>query len=300
MSESRVRTLDPDRDLTAVAALVGRSRARREPGAIFHPGGLQWWLRRVGRTGFDVAVLCDHAEIVGLALRDESDVIAQADTAHAKHRAELLAWIEARARESMEPELYVSVAEGDDDLRSTVMSRGYEPSERYGYELVYETAVAPPSPELPRGFAIISLTPELADKHVALHRAAWSRPNAPSTYDRHQHDAVVAMPDFRYDLVPIAVAPDGAFAGYCMSWWDPRSASVEIEPLGTHPDFRRKGLARAIVHEVFRRSRPLGAKYVLVWGGTANPEAKALYESAGMWSRRVLRDYRIDVRRPER
>ncbi len=83
------------------------------------------------------------------------------------------------------------------------------------------------------------------------------------------------MLDVRYDLVPIAVGPDGAFAAYCMSWWDPWSASVEIEPLGTHPDFRRKGLARTIVHEVFRWNRRLGAKYVLVWGGTANAEAKA-------------------------
>ncbi len=125
-----------DRDLTALAALVGRSRAWRERGAIFHLGGLQWWLRRVGRAAFDVAVLSDHEEIVGLALRDESDVIVQTDAAHAKDRAELLAWVEARAGESMEPELF---------LRSSVMSRGYEPSERYGYELVYDTAVEPPS-----------------------------------------------------------------------------------------------------------------------------------------------------------
>jgi GNAT superfamily N-acetyltransferase len=126
-----------------------------------------------------------------------------------------------------------------------------------------------------------------------MHRAAWSRPNVPSTYDRRLHDAVTAMPDFRYDLVPIVRAADGTLAAYCMSWWDPRSASVEIEPLGTHPDFRRMGLARAIVHEVARRAWKLRAKYVLVWGASGNPEAKALYLSAGMRSRRVLRDYRF-------
>jgi ribosomal protein S18 acetylase RimI-like enzyme len=128
-----------------------------------------------------------------------------------------------------------------------------------------------------------------------LHRAAWSRPNAVSTYDRRQHDTVTAMPDFRDDLVPIVAAPDGALAAYCMSWWDPRSASVEIEPLGTHPDFRRRGLARAIVHEVLRRAWALRAASVLVWGTSGNPEAKALYESAGLRSRRVLRDYRLAI-----
>jgi ribosomal protein S18 acetylase RimI-like enzyme len=130
-----------------------------------------------------------------------------------------------------------------------------------------------------------------------MHRDAWTRPTAPSSYDRRQHDLVTAMPDFRYDLVPIVTAPDGTLAAYCMSWWDPRSASVEIEPLGTRPAFRRKRLARAIVREVFRRGRALGARYVLVWGTTSNDAALRLYLSAGMRSRRVLRDYRFAPRR---
>jgi GNAT superfamily N-acetyltransferase len=228
-----------------------------------------------------------------VALRDESDVIVQTDVAHAGGRADLLAWCEARAQESAEPAMFVSVAQDDDDLRDLVSQRGYEPTERHGYELVNELSAEPASPELPRGFELISLTPALADAHVALHRAAWSRPNAPSTYDRRQHDAVTAMPDFRYDLVPIVRAADGTLAAYCMSWWDARSASVEIEPLGTHPDYRRMGLARAIVREVARRAWALHAQYVLVWGGTTNAEAKALYLSAGLHSRRVLRDYRF-------
>ena len=263
-----------------------------DPGAIFHPGGLQWWLRRIGRRGFDVAVLTDGDELAGMALRDEGDAIVQADAAHAAQRVDLLAWCEARARETAEPELFVSVARDDDDLRDLVLRRGYEPTERYGYELVTDLAAEPAQPDLARGFEMISLTPALADAYVALHRAAWSRPNVPSSYDRRQHDAVTSMPDFRHDLVPIVRAADGTLASYCMSWWDPRSVSVEIEPLGTHPDYRRAGLARAIVHEVTRRAWPLGARYVLVWGTTANPEAKALYLSAGMRVQRVLRDFR--------
>ncbi|MGH2492996.1 MAG: GNAT family N-acetyltransferase [Candidatus Limnocylindria bacterium] len=273
---------------------MGRSRARADASAIFHPGGLQWWLRRIGRSGFELAALTEDEELAGVALRDGSDVIVQTDAAHAKGRVDLLAWSETRIREAGEAEMFVSVAQDDDDLRRLVLLRGYEPTERYGYELVCDLAAEPAGPQLPRGFEFISLTPALAEAHVALHRAAWSRPNAPSSYDRPQHDAVTAMPDFRYDLVPIVKAPDGVLAAYCMSWWDPRSASVEIEPLGTHPDYRRMGLARAIVREVTRRAWKLHAEYVLVWGGSTNPEAKALYLSAGMQSRRVLRDYRFD------
>lgn len=238
-------------------------------------------------------MLVDEEAVVGLALRDGTDVVMQADAAHEQDRGELLDWVEERARRTQERKLFVSVADGDDGLGTTLRSRGGAPTERYGYELVYDLE-APPSPsDLPPGFEMISLTPALTDRYIALHRAAWSRPNAPSTYDRRQHDAVIAMPDFRYDLVPIVAAPDGTLAAYCMSWWDPRSRSVEIEPLGTHPDFRRIGLARAIVREVLRRSSALSARYVLVWGTSGNPEAKALYESAGLRPRRTFVDYRL-------
>lgn len=292
----RIRPFDRDRDLAAVLDLVGDSRARGDPGAILHPGGLQWWLRRLGRTGFEVAVMSDGDELVGLALRDGTDVIVQADGAHQADRAQLLGWVEARVRETHEPEMFVSIAEHDDALRRVALSREYQPSERYGYELVYELTAEPSAPEMPAGFKMISLTPALTDVYLDLHRAAWSRPNVPSTYDRRQHDLVTAMPDFRYDLVPIVVTSGGTFGAYCMSWWDPRSSAVEIEPLGTHPDFRRKGLATAVVREVLRRSWALRAKYVLVWGTSENPEAKALYLSAGLRSRRVLRDYRFSAK----
>ena len=285
-----IRAFDRDRDLAAVLSAVSRSRARGDPGAILHPGGLQWWLRRLGRAGFDVAVQLDGDRVVGFALRDGSDVIVQTDAAG---RKALLDWVESHARETNEPELFVSVAEDDESLRRAVLARGYEPSDRYGFELVGDLVTQRADPDLPPGFEVRSLTPEIADRYVELHRAAWSRPTGPSTYDRRQHDLVTAMPDFRYDLVPIIEGQDGELAAYCISWWDAGSASVEIEPLGTHPDFRRKGLATAIVHEVRRRSWALGAKYVLVWGTSLNPEAKALYVAAGMRTRRVLRDHRL-------
>jgi ribosomal protein S18 acetylase RimI-like enzyme len=287
-----IESFDRDRDLSGALDLVGRSLARGDSGALLHPGDLQWLLRRVGRAETHVGVLIVDAAPVGLAVRVGTEVILQAHAAHEDRRTELLAWVEGTARGGGS-ELLVSVADDDEELRRLVLARGYEASERRGFELVYDLGIEPGSPALPPGFEMLSLTPALTDRYIDLHRAAWARPQRPSTYDRAQHDIVTAMPDFRYDLVPIVAAPDGTLAAYCISWWDPRSSSVEIEPLGTHPDFRRLGLGRAIVHEVFRRSHALGAKYVLVWGSTANPEAEALYLSAGMRRRRLIRDYRM-------
>jgi ribosomal protein S18 acetylase RimI-like enzyme len=135
------------------------------------------------------------------------------------------------------------------------------------------------------------LEPELDGAYVELHRAAWST-MAPSTYTRELHDAVTAMPDFDRRLVPIVAARDGTLAEYCISWLDPHTRTVEIEPLGTHPGFRRLGLGRAIVAEVMRRAAAHDARSVLVWGAHANDAALHLYESSGLRSRRLLREYR--------
>ena len=135
------------------------------------------------------------------------------------------------------------------------------------------------------------LEPDLDEAYVELHRAAWST-WAPSSYDREMHASVTSMPDFQRELVPIVAAPDGTLAAYCIAWSDPHTQTVEIEPLGTRPEFRRLGLARAIVHEVLQRSAERRATTVMVWSVSKNPEARRLYESAGFRSRRGLREHK--------
>ena len=119
-------------------------------------------------------------------------------------------------------------------------------------------------------------------------RAAWSTV-APSKYDATAHDAVVSMPQFDRTLVPVVAAPDGTLAAYCIAWFDPVTRTSEIEPLGTRPEYRRLGLARAVSLEAVRRSAERGAESVLVWG--VGDHRTALYESAGFRGGRVLREY---------
>jgi ribosomal protein S18 acetylase RimI-like enzyme len=203
----------------------------------------------------------------------------------------LLDRAEERVRARGEARIEVSVFDGDAAQLEAIGARGYAPSGTHGDELVNDRLDPGVQPRLPEGFTMRWLEPELDDTYVELHRAAWSD-RAPSSYTRELHDIVTAMPDFDQRLVPIAVAPDGTPAAYCISWLDPRTRTVEIEPLGTHPAYRKLGLGRAIVDEVIRRAVERDAISVLVWGSHSNAVAKHLYESAGLRSRRVLREYR--------
>jgi len=88
---------------------------------------------------------------------------------------------------------------------------------------------------------------------------------------------------YRADLDCVAEAPDGSFAAYTLCWYDDENRVGEFEPVGAHPDHRRRGLARAVNLDALRRLRAAGAEraIVLCRGDAGYPAAKLLYESVG-------------------
>jgi ribosomal protein S18 acetylase RimI-like enzyme len=121
-------------------------------------------------------------------------------------------------------------------------------------------------------------TPDLGAR-VAVHRAAF----APSRVTEESYAAVMAEWPYRAELDCIAVAPDGSFASYALAWLDAANATGILEPVGTHPDHRRRGLARAVCLEALRRLRAAGAVRAVVGsrGDAAYPVPTLLYESIG-------------------
>jgi len=58
------------------------------------------------------------------------------------------------------------------------------------------------------------------------------------------------------------VAPDDRFASCCIVWYDEMNRTGTLEPVATHPDFRRMGLGGEVVLEAVRRAAALGAEKV--------------------------------------
>jgi hypothetical protein len=69
---------------------------------------------------------------------------------------------------------------------------------------------------------------------------------------------------YRADLDCVCLAPDGSVASYVMAWFDERNATGELEPVGTHEDHRRLGLARATNLFALQRLRTAGARTAVV------------------------------------
>ena len=117
---------------------------------------------------------------------------------------------------------------------------------------------------------------EVVDR-VALGGAAFGR----TALSVPRYQALRAGPGYDASLDVVAVDARGRLAAFCLAWHDPITRTGELEPIGCHPDHRRRGLARAVIQEALARLRERNADQVVVYTGCANRGARALYEALG-------------------
>ena len=213
---------------------------------------------------------------------------------------ELVDWAIAVVGESAP--LTTSVMESQHELLEALQARGFVRTEAPG---LHQLACRPDdvaSSPAPPGFAVRGLG-EHDDETVAradVHVASWdSTTMTPDVYRRLQR----TWP-YRHDLDVVAEVLDDAtgapgarprFAASCLAWLDDVNLVGELEPVGTHPGFRRRGLAAAVCAEAVRRLGRAGARTAFVCGAADpdRPGPLALYRSIGFEG--VGREF--DVRR---
>ena len=79
-------------------------------------------------------------------------------------------------------------------------------------------------------------------------------------------------------------------ASSTIMWLDEANKTVEFEPVGTHPDYRWLGLARAMMLHGMHLARAAGAIHatVVCLGAPGHPAARGLFYSLGF--RELSRD----------
>lgn len=75
------------------------------------------------------------------------------------------------------------------------------------------------------------------------------------------------------------VAPNGTYVSGCEALIDSRNLEADIERVCTHGDYRRQGLARAVIQECLYRLKAMGVKQAHITGYSEG--AIALYGSLG-------------------
>jgi ribosomal protein S18 acetylase RimI-like enzyme len=76
-----------------------------------------------------------------------------------------------------------------------------------------------------------------------------------------------------------ALTADGMHVASCVGFNDPAHGVAEVEKICTHSQYRRQGLAEAVIRECFRRLAEIGIERAYITGYST--EANGLYEKLG-------------------
>ncbi len=288
-----VRPISGPEDFWRVRELLVRLAPIAPP---FHAWDVRWWdaeyfYNPSGRwengweaplglweTGAGRLVGCVNWEHPG-------DAWLQVDPAYRFLEGEMIEWAEARLagpdKESGGRSLEFLVLEYDALRQRLLGERGYA---KLGYGGMFRRmhlpAQALPAASLAEPYLLRQVNPDddadcwrIADLlNAAFHRTFHNGPE----FKTFAHNA----PCYVNALDLAAVAPDGSFAAYVGMTYDDVNRCGIFEPVCTHPDHLRHGLASGLMHEALHRVQGMGAATATVGTGDMIP-ANALYDSLG-------------------
>ncbi len=263
------------------------------------PLGMNWDIRRLeGRRFYDadlaanglqarpVALWEDAGELVGFVLPESAgDAHLQVHGDYRHLEEEMIAWAEAHLAASLaggtERQLEIYVYDYDVLRQRLLAARGYVKTDEWG--MLRRIRLGKGSLARPRVAAGYVLRPtrsgDLAEcaRMADLLNAAFGR-----TFHHAQeyHNFAMAAPCFRPELDLVTEAPDGSLAAYIGIPYDAVNRRGIFEPVCTHPDHRRRGLAQALMQEGLLRLRGLGAVDATVDTGDMTP-ANRFYDGMG-------------------
>jgi ribosomal protein S18 acetylase RimI-like enzyme len=164
-------------------------------------------------------------------------------------------------------------------------AHGYEPDAPDAWSQLNERDLGDvEKPALPAGFSFRTAAEAGSGAVVQAHVDAW----APTSYTASSYEGLRRAPGYRADLHVLVEAPDGTMACSAIMWLDDVNETVEFEPVGTHPGYRRRGLARAMLLHGLHLAQAAGARHATVACMGASPPARDLYYGVGF--RELSRD----------
>jgi ribosomal protein S18 acetylase RimI-like enzyme len=162
--------------------------------------------------------------------------------------------------------------------------------------VLHGRSLATPGPDVPlaAGYEIRPIDlDDAADRRQLVEITHLAFPHA--TYDERAIDLEGIMRTEHEYLA--AVTDDGTFASFCGIWSSPEIAAGQFEPVGTHPDHRRRGLAAAVMSRGLAWMRERGLRSAFVGTGTLNP-SNFLYASLGFRVAELYHQWEWSTRPP--
>jgi ribosomal protein S18 acetylase RimI-like enzyme len=280
-------------DLDRMRALLIEGRKANNGTYYVHVGDVNWWLFYPNQEkDFPERIFLweDGETVLGWSLfspRDRAFDVFVHPAGHGSARAEsMFEWtveqMEALARKLGQPDIRTFWVFGDDAVFTAWLQR--HDFARTHDDMAYLTrSLADPIPAsvLPDGYRVRSVEGEheVQKRAAASHAAFRSRLTFEQYWPRYL--SFMQSPVYESERDRMVVAPDDRCAAFCIYWLDPVNRVGLFEPVGTHPDFQKRGLGKALMLETLRRMRDRGMATAIVCAEEHNPAAVRLYESVG-------------------
>jgi mycothiol synthase len=308
-SMNEPRPYRDERDLRAMQELLMAGRKANNGSYYIHIGDLKWWLYYPPLEGdlwSHIHLWDDPAQpgrLLGWVLISPDwvgiDVYIQPELRGSPLAQEMYIWAEKQASKIAQQKgkatIYVLYVLHDDDVLDTHFRQSDYRRRRGMVHLTKSLGESIPSFQLPEGFDIRSCKgePEVVARAKAQYGAFGSKAKFECYVQRFTN--FMRSPAYDPELDIVAVASDGKIGAFCIVWTDPINQVGLFEPVGTHPDFQRQGLGRAVMVEGLRRLQERGMKSAIVSTYEDHPPAIKLYKSVGFQVINQLGTYEKDV-----
>jgi len=184
--------------------------------------------------------------------------------------------------------IYADAFRGDTARAELLKALSWEPDNGLPYVLNRIEINSIDLPALPDGFSFqTARSIEDAAALAAVHNASFGPIWTPELYRQ-----VMESPGYEPKRELVIQAPDGTFAAFSIIWYDHLNRTGLFEPVGTHKDYRRRGLGRAIILYGMQEMLTAGMKFATVAHFGQNEAARGLYQACGFRPWHLLDGYK--------
>ena len=232
----------------------------------------------------------ENKTIVGLFISEygDSDFFVEVLPEYRGLYADIFRWTEAHwaaARTVVE----IDVFSNDADKISILEALGFEFKCHFENKRVYELEKMDLGYTLEDGFSVQSFA-ESSDYagRVELVQKTFDNPR----YVQENLKGLIASPDYIGEYNLSVVSPEQKQVAYCVGWHEQaREYTGYIEPMGTHPAYRRRGFAKALAKECFARMKANGIRQVEIASRAEPDVSNFLYDSLCPQTKREVHKY---------
>ncbi|MEU6711251.1 GNAT family N-acetyltransferase [Nonomuraea sp. NPDC046802] len=278
-----MRIYEGPEDLRAMQSLTQRLWS---PASRWHVGDLAWSrFQHVGREPeWPTALWERDGEVAAWAwARLPGTLDLHLDPEQHDLAEEILRWFDGVAQDDGR---VVTLLDAESGIADVLRGHGYREQTSGPFFIHLRRDLdALPEPKVPDGYTLRPVGGEDdAAARASVHRAAFSLPGLPSSQvTAESYLQVMRAWPYRRELDWLVEAPDGTPVAFCLVWLDAHNRVAVLEPVGTDPAHRRRGLASASILAALHTARRLGAEYARVCarGDDDYPSARATYQSLG-------------------